>query len=298
MMDLLEAYDKYLPLALDKVEDYYKQQAQYKEDNELYEQYLEEHLKRAKDDNKAQKHGETLTKENLVAAEEDRYAYELMLRSIVQKVMKDMTMEEIEEAWNDRKYASLEEQLVDELEAALSKRVFAEQSTEMPEFIYRGIGGSAVDRINGFATKDEDSILTEGFKAMLNNARIDPDEKFEKLLFVTTEPSVAAPYARETRFERIGVSPTNYGDTIYRIRTQGLDPTKFVVDDTATVGEALYGPQYIYTDDLPQEMLEITDTAGNTRQVPRIERKPYPSDENCKDVYFPNHLIDAVKKRF
>lgn len=169
-----------------------------------------------------------------------------------------------------------------------------EQPVEIPKKIYRGIGG-----INIGKTPIED-ILANGIKGF--DTSRGRKTTGDLATFYSTEPSVAASYARYGRFDRggqgISDQPTNYGDKVLEIITDGLDPAKMHRDTTSTPGELLFGPQYYYEGDIPQEDVTITDSAGNTRVVPRIQESHFLSDANLKDVYYPRHIIDAVHKRF
>jgi hypothetical protein len=120
-------------------------------------------------------------------------------------------------------------------------------------------------------------------------------------VYVSSEPSVAASYGLEKHFdnrEPLSDMPLNFADYVYEIITEGLDPEKFTIDQSGTPGEDLFGPQYKYMEPIKQEMVTITDSAGNMRTVPRIRKHHYLSDGLMKDVYYPTHLIDAVRRRY
>jgi hypothetical protein len=155
-----------------------------------------------------------------------------------------------------------------------------------PAKVYRG-QHSSMDKWNP---------LEQGFPGVMSD--LDPDERS---VFVSPEPSAAASYGLKAHFdnrEPTSDLPLNFADYVYEILTEGLDPELWEPDESGSVGETLFAPQYRYKGPIKQEMVTITDQAGNTRQVPRIQRVHYPSDGNLKNVYYPKHLINAVNRRF
>jgi hypothetical protein len=164
----------------------------------------------------------------------------------------------------------------------------ANQPKQLPNKLYRGVKPSTIEHHG-----DPEETGFEGQDAFI---------KGKKYVFVSPEPSVAAGYARNARFDRsqgmTQTKPTNYGDYVYEIDTTGLDPALFSMDESSTPGEILFGPQYKYEGDIPQEDVEITDSAGNFRKIPRIQRRHFLSDLTLKDVYIKPHLISALHRKY
>lgn len=187
------------------------------------------------------------------------------------------------------------EQIADELGIEISdlqealKEARLQEPVTMPAKLYRGIKLDHATRHG-----DPEKVGFENVDAFTGGK--------DKVVFVTSEPAVAASYARKAKFDRssgeLETKPLNFGDYIYEIDTTGLDPTLFAMDDTSTPGEILYGPQYMYKGAIPQEEIIITDQSGTQRKIPRIRKSHYLSDGLLKDVYVKPHLLSAVHKRF
>jgi hypothetical protein len=199
---------------------------------------------------------------------------------------------------------------------ALIKKLLKEEAKEqweqlaknMPEKVYRGqklpLNDPTYNPYNpeedpeqsGFGIPDE---VDENGHALTDEQAV---RSGRNVTFVSSDPATAASYARTSKFDRVGNDPfdvpSNFGDYIYEILTQGLDPALFEPDDSSTLSEYLYGPQFKYKGKIPQENINIVDKAGNSRTVPRIQRVHFGSDANIKDVYYPKHLLDAVRKRY
>lgn len=289
---VLKIYDDYLPSTLAKLRGYYESvDRDDDEDSEFFREAMaRENVRMAKESDPG-RHSDTLTIENLNAIDEDQFARDAVLDDIAAQLLKHLSGDE----WRKLLGMSLGDYIGgsedDEMSAAryvldeaLKDRAVSAQSTEMPELLYRG-------------AKDGDFEVT-GFEGAEEAHGDKPDASpHGRVVFVSSEPSVAASYARRDKFQRGGVTPTNYGDTIYQIRTAGLDPALFLPDRSSTADELLFGPQYRYNAPIKQEMVTIKDAAGNERTVPRIEKVPYLSDALCKDVYAPAHILDAVRRR-
>jgi hypothetical protein len=287
---MLKIYDDYLPIALSRLKQYYAEVPRDADDEDSIffgKMMARENAARAKMEDPG-RHSDTLTPEHFEAADEDRFARDAILDAIAVQIMNKMTDDDLAELSDEYDLSDREERIMavrELLEAALKQRLVESQSREMPEIIYRGV-------------KDDDDILERGFEGAIekHGDKEDASEQ-DRVVFVSSEPSVAASYARRNKFERSGTLPTNYGDYVYQIRTIGLDPKLFLPDKSSTVDELLFGPQYRYNAPIKQEMVEIVDSAGNKRTVPRIEKIAYLSDALCKDVYAPPHILDAVRRR-
>lgn len=211
-----------------------------------------------------------VTQENLEEQLKEGIAIEEMYRMIANGLIKKKILPEMSEL-----------DAITLLEEALRQRAVEEWPEEMPEVIYRGVwreptSGRAFKRNkNGYSAGTFDPI-TEGLT--------------EKYNFISSEPSVAASYARAQRYDRgPNDMPTNYGDKILKIYTQGLDPKLFCKDKASCT---TFGPQYIYKGAIPQEKI----TLPNGYEVDRISWDTYLSDKLLKDVYIPKHIIDAVRR--
>ena len=161
------------------------------------------------------------------------------------------------------------------LHDAIKDYNYSKLSAEMPLKIYRG--------------QVEGDPETEGFSGLYSSDT--------PMVFVSTEPSVAASYARQLKNEEAGDrTPSNFGDWVYEILTEGLDPSLYKKDETASGSELRYGPQYYYEGTIPQQDVDIVDSAGNLRKVPRIRRVRYPSDFRVKKLIRP--LPTQIERRF
>lgn len=180
------------------------------------------------------------------------------------------------------------DKIILELKKALRSREFGEWPSEMPEKLYRGV---ARDKTSGNPYKRNQG----GYSAGMFDPETDGFDPVNGMVFVSSEPSVAAGYAREGRFERdFEGNPLNYGDIIYEIDTKGLDPQLFTKDRTSTIDETHFGPQYIYHGKIPQEDIDY----GNGMVRPRIRKMHYLSDGTLKEVKKNNSIIDALSGRF
>ena len=159
----------------------------------------------------------------------------------------------------------------------------------MPKKLYRGV---ARDSTSGMPYKRNKG----GYSAGSFDPEVDGFDPVNGMVFVTSEPSVAASYAREGRFEKdFEGKPSNYGDVIYEINTAGLDPSLFTKDRTSSIDEVNFGPQYIYHGKIPQEDIEYEE--GYV--APRIRKMHYLSDGTLKEVKKGNKAItSALKGRF
>jgi hypothetical protein len=179
------------------------------------------------------------------------------------------------------------------VESALLRKLLTDPAPVMPEKVYRGnISFKTIPTDNG---KRKYNPEIDGFGVMDEN---DPDEY---LSFVTDEPEIAASYHRRIPFSRhvLTHDPTSLGDYVYEILTKGLDPALFQRDQSATLSEALFGPQFVYKGRIPQEDVEVTDSAGNTRIVPRIQKGHFGSDKRLKRVITPGkHIVDALRTKY
>lgn len=241
----------------------------------LKQGYFDELEDLAQDENEANEerlnpNHATVTKENMTELLKEGVAIEEMYRMIVNGLIKRGIIPKMSE-----------EDGITLLEEALRQRGVEEWPEEMPPVLYRGVwreptSGRAFRRNkNGYSAGLYDPIV-EGLNG--------------KHIFVSSEPSVAASYARTQRYDR-GPNdiPTNYGDKILKIYTQGLDPKLFCKDKASC---NTFGPQYIYKGPIPQEKI----TLPNGYEVDRISWENYLSDELLKDVVIPSHIIDAVKR--
>jgi hypothetical protein len=163
----------------------------------------------------------------------------------------------------------------EEIEEVLAQELIRDSAKGLPDKLYRG--QVKLDGEQGFAGVNRDPNGT-------------------RLTFVSPEPAVAANYARLRKAAFTDDNaPTNYGDYIYEILTEGLDPSKLVKDDSSYYRELLFGPQYIYKDAIPQEDVYIRDMAGNDRLVPRIRKTHFLSDAQAKNIIQP-HIVGAVRR--
>lgn len=275
----LKIYDDYLPQVLSVIRKYYEELPKDEgEDANFFGEFATRNkLREMRDDPLQKKHAQSMTAQNLDALDEDEFMQTEILEAIASKIAKhsedNMGEEDAQEL----------------LKQALNERALEGYLSELPEFLYRGVG----EEVEGV------DFEKEGFKGIEEKySERDDASSTGKVVFVSSEPSVAASYARKDKFDRAGYMPTNHGDSIYRIRTEGLDPSLFKKDIAATHEETTYGPQYRYNGSIPQELIDIIDSSGSKRSVPRVEKVAYISDALCKDIVSPPHIIDALAKRF
>jgi hypothetical protein len=286
---MLKIYDDYLPQVLSALKKYYADLPREEGDDANFfgEFATKSKLKEMRSDPLQKKHAETMTPQNIEALEEDAYTQQEILETIAEQVLKKMTSRDKRALNVTEDFESENEVVQDMLNQALKGRALQEYGEELPEFIYRGVGGEASDV----------DYEKQGFEGAEEKYPGREDEaESGRVVFISSEPSVAASYARKDKFDRAGSLPTNYGDSIYRIRTKGLDPKLFKKDVGATPDELLFGPQFRYNASIPQEDVVIIDQSGTERTVPRIEKMSYLSDALCKDVHFPQHLI--VRRKY
>lgn len=272
----LKIYDDYLPQILHVIHQYYKDlPVDEGEDANFFGEYAtKQKLREMRNDPLQEKHAKSMTSQNIDALSEEEFIQTEIIEAIASKIV-------------DRSNGELsEEEALELLRQALNERALEEYLDELPEFLYRG-------------TNEEVDFEKEGFEGVEEEyPERDDASPTGKVVFVSSEPSVASSYARKDKFDRAGYLPTSHGDFVYRIRTQGLDPSLFKKDVGATHDEIMYGPQYRYNSSIPQEQITIVDSSGTERVVPRIEKISYLSDALCKDIIFPPHIIDAINKRF
>lgn len=260
-----------------------------------YEDFQNEYAakRRAQDEHKHAKkyqdqreHGMAFKPEDYLYLLKDEAIRNELLENVAGLIYENMPVEDWKmlaelphyEEGEDEEQSAIEQikMLLDDL---ILSRTIKSWPNEMPDVLYRG------------------SLRHQAEEPFLGDSQGNMKISEEPHVFVSTEPSVAAAYHRFGSYtDRANTLPTNYGDYVWQIRTYGLDPSKFVKDDESTLWEALFGPQYIYKGAIPQEEIEITDKAGNTRRVPRIEKVHYTSDALCKQVIHPRRLIDAVRR--
>ena len=283
---LLKLYDDYLPQVLDAVKKYDEENPRLKVPDPIGDIIDKDKLSRLNKD------GQPMTMENLNALQDGEALHIDIMEAVVQKILNKLTPEERKQInqYYDYDYEDdgfeydYAERVTDLIDEALKERELEDLSGELPEFLYRGDVRS--DTTLGFSGADE------------IHPKLPDASKSGKVVFVTSEPSVAASYARKDKFDRIGDLPSNMGEEIYRIRTAGLDPKLFLKDRSSMPSELRFGPQYRYNASIPQERIKIKDQAGNDREVDRIEKIPYISDALTKIIYSPKHLIDAVSRKY
>jgi hypothetical protein len=218
-----------------------------------------------------------VTLENLHASQKRGQVEELLFEK-ARKLLNESLAEGPKEKRN--KYTK------SQLERLILKERIADAAKGLPDKLYRGTLRQV--------------LRSDGSGGFGDGGVVGPDAQNKPVpyVFVSPEPSVAANYARKDKaaFTEDNV-PTNYGDFIYEILTDGLDPSKLVKDDTSYYRELLFGPQYIYQGEIPQEDIWIKDMAGNDRLTPRIKQIPYRSDARLKDVVKP-HIVSAVNRKY
>ena len=270
---LLDAYD----LVMQKLQEHGMFDEWAKNGDLEYDDFMDELIERMEPNEAINPDHANVTKENQEASYRASKAADYILDDVATYlIMKGVTEDD-------------KDKIIDDIKKALKSRTYSEWSSELPKKLYRGV---ARDTSSGMPYKRNKG----GYSAGSFDPEVDGFDPVNGMVFVTSEPSVAASYAREGRFEKdFEGKPSNYGDVIYEINTAGLDPSLFTKDRTSSIDEVNFGPQYIYHGKIPQEDVEYEE--GYV--APRIRKMHYLSDGTLKEVKKSNKAItSALKGRF